>query len=618
MMGFARPNLSYTGHNLLPSQLRKIDLLVDVERAVHRGERIFEAGRAIEQYRALVAADAPVGEALLISRIGGAPFGANQEAFVPRDLVYGVGDGFVRHRNGEAIAFAHGPQDQEIPDRLRNPDAAGDGVGILEARRMLHAGLERPHHRGAAGGLHGDHAGTFGADEADRFTFRKGLPHADQPGAAAGRIEDRVGQLPAQLLGELQPHGLLALDAIGLLEGRDVEPAYPLLSGADDLAAVVDQAIDPIDRRALQRDLADVHLRRVVRTEDRGLDAGAGGVGGKRCARIAVGRHRHVLDAEGLGHGNRHHEAAGLERSGRQPSFVVDQKLGAAEPGREPRQPDNRRHGLAEADNVLGAADRQELTVAPQVGRPLRQCLLAQRFGDSGKIVAHQQRLAGARQVVHLVRGVALARIGAFQMGHEGRPLGRQVVLEMQVVISPNCATFAGLYFRRSPTMTRTTTFAASLAAMILGCSATASAQAAPTFEKKNYNYSEWAKGRFSEAVTVSFSGPAKMIFLAGVGAEDESGKPGDIRHKDDFVAQCRYAYDKIKRALEKNGAGFGDIVKIVSYVTDMRFQADYGRCRSEIFGATPPPAHTLLNIVQLAWPGMMVEVDVTAMVPLK
>jgi 2-iminobutanoate/2-iminopropanoate deaminase len=77
-------------------------------------------------------------------------------------------------------------------------------------------------------------------------------------------------------------------------------------------------------------------------------------------------------------------------------------------------------------------------------------------------------------------------------------------------------------------------------------------------------------------------------------------------------------AYDKIKRLLEKHGAGFGDVVKIVSYVTDMRYQADYGKCRSEVFGATPPPAHTLLNIVQLAWPGMMVEVDVTAMVPLK
>jgi hypothetical protein len=29
-------------------------------------------------------------------------------------------------------------------------------------------------------------------------------------------------------------------------------------------------------------------------------------------------------------------------------------------------------------------------------------------------------------------------------------------------------------------------------------------------------------------------------------------------------------------------------------------------------------PAHTLLTITALAWPGMLVEVDATAMVPLK
>src|ERR1700687_5502635 len=125
---------------------------------------------------------------------------------------------------------------------------------------------------------------------------------------------------------------------------------------------------------------------------------------------------------------------------------------------------------------------------------------------------------------------------------------------------------------------------AASLAIAFAVLTTAASAQ---TLEKKNFNYSEWTKGRFSEAVTVT--GPAKMIFLAGVGAEDENGKGGDILYKGDFDAQCKYAYDKIKRALGKNGAGFGDVVKIVSYVTDMRYQADYGKCRSEIFGAAPP-----------------------------
>src|SRR5580658_2953133 len=139
--------------------------------------------------------------------------------------------------------------------------------------------------------------------------------------------------------------------------------------------------------------------------------------------------------------------------------------------------------------------------------------------------------------------------------------------------------------------------FAAALACMISALSTAASAQTAPSFEKKNYNYSEWAKGRFSEAVTVTFSGPAKMIFLAGIGAEDENGKAGDIRYKDDFFAQCKYAHEKIKRALEKNGAGLGDIVKTTSYLTDMRYQADYGRCRAETYGTIPPPTSTLVNI---------------------
>jgi len=146
-------------------------------------------------------------------------------------------------------------------------------------------------------------------------------------------------------------------------------------------------------------------------------------------------------------------------------------------------------------------------------------------------------------------------------------------------------------------------------------CSFPAAAQTASTFEKKTFNYSEWTKGRFSEAVTVT--GPSKMIFLAGVGAEDENGSGGNILYKGDFGAQCKYAYDKIKRLLEKQGAELSDVVKVVSYVTDMRYQSDYGKCRSEAFGPTLP-AHTLLNVTQLAWPGMMVEVDVTAVVPLK
>jgi len=154
-------------------------------------------------------------------------------------------------------------------------------------------------------------------------------------------------------------------------------------------------------------------------------------------------------------------------------------------------------------------------------------------------------------------------------------------------------------------------TFAAAL--ILISAVTGATTASAQSLEKKNYNYSEWTKGRFSEAVTVT--GPGKTIFLAGVGAEDENGAAGTILHKGDFAGQCSYAYEKIKRLLDKHGATLGDVVKMVSYLTDVRYQPDYGKCRVDAFGPHPLPVHTLLTISQLAWPGMIVEIDVTAVV---
>jgi enamine deaminase RidA (YjgF/YER057c/UK114 family) len=152
---------------------------------------------------------------------------------------------------------------------------------------------------------------------------------------------------------------------------------------------------------------------------------------------------------------------------------------------------------------------------------------------------------------------------------------------------------------------------AAMLAGACLLLSASAQAQTATGYEKKNYNYSEWTKGLFSEVVTVTH--PGKMIFLAGVGAEDEGANRGVIRHLGDFDGQCRYAYDKIKRLLAAHGANMNDVVKVVTYVTDIRNQQQAGKCRAEALGGAPQPVHTFLNISQLAWPGMLVEMDVIA-----
>jgi 2-iminobutanoate/2-iminopropanoate deaminase len=142
---------------------------------------------------------------------------------------------------------------------------------------------------------------------------------------------------------------------------------------------------------------------------------------------------------------------------------------------------------------------------------------------------------------------------------------------------------------------------------------ALAQAQTGDTaYEKKSYNYAEWAKGRFSEVVTVR--NPGKIIYLGGVGSEDEnSAQGGAIRHLGDFGAQCRYAWDKIKRLLEKHGATLENVDKVTTYVTDIRYFFEAGKCRGEIYGEITPPAGTFLVVTALAWPGMLIEVDVIA-----
>jgi enamine deaminase RidA (YjgF/YER057c/UK114 family) len=96
-------------------------------------------------------------------------------------------------------------------------------------------------------------------------------------------------------------------------------------------------------------------------------------------------------------------------------------------------------------------------------------------------------------------------------------------------------------------------------------------AQEQTKFKKENFSYNEWTKGKFSEVVTVT--NPGKIIFLAGIGPEREGD--GKIVEEGNFIGQCNYAYGKIKKLLALQGATMNDVVRIVTYITDIRFFQD-------------------------------------------
>src|SRR5690625_859177 len=82
---------------------------------------------------------------------------------------------------------------------------------------------------------------------------------------------------------------------------------------------------------------------------------------------------------------------------------------------------------------------------------------------------------------------------------------------------------------------------------------------------KEHHNYSEWTEGLFSEAVVVEGFGNGRLIYLGGIGAEEEDGKPGEIRAANDALGQCTYIFEKVDRVLKHNSAGPNDIVKMTS-----------------------------------------------------
>ena len=229
------------------------------------------------------------------------------------------------------------------------------------------------------------------------------------------------------MLGQFQAHGLLPLDPVGLLEGRKVEPAHRLFPLGNDLAAIVDQTVDPPHPGSLEGNLSHVDLGCVVRAEDERLDARTAAISGERRPGVAVGRHRQPVEPQFLGHRYRQSQAASFERAGRQAALVLDENLGAAGLGFDLVEWDERSHRFAQRDDAGGISYGEELPVPPHVGWAGGQRVLVHAVGQSGKVVADQERFPGVRQPVYPVRCVALAGSGAFEVRNEGRPMVGEV-----------------------------------------------------------------------------------------------------------------------------------------------------------------------------------------------
>jgi len=109
----------------------------------------------------------------------------------------------------------------------------------------------------------------------------------------------------------------------------------------------------------------------------------------------------------------------------------------------------------------------------------------------------------------------------------------------------------------------------------------------------------------------VEVTGPVKTVYIAGQIAFDKDGK---VVGAGNMKAQAEQVFKNLQAALAAAGAKFSDVVKMNTYVTDMDQAPAVREVRARYFGTTTP-ASTLVQVVKLARPELMIEVEVIAVV---
>jgi len=118
---------------------------------------------------------------------------------------------------------------------------------------------------------------------------------------------------------------------------------------------------------------------------------------------------------------------------------------------------------------------------------------------------------------------------------------------------------------------------------------------------------SEFDPPGYSQAIKVT--GAQTLLVLAGQVAYTADG---GAAHPGDFKAQARATLQALKAQIEAGGGTMANIVKINTYLTDIRHRADYAAVREEFF-AGKLPASTLVGVTALAHPDFLIEIEAIA-----
>ena len=106
-------------------------------------------------------------------------------------------------------------------------------------------------------------------------------------------------------------------------------------------------------------------------------------------------------------------------------------------------------------------------------------------------------------------------------------------------------------------------------------------------------------------------SGHTRTLYISGQTATSDDGKP---QHDGDMAAQLALSVDNMEAVLAEAGMSLANLVRLNVYTTDVDLLfPHYGVLAARLGAAGVAPASTLLGVTRLAIPGLLVELEGTA-----
>jgi enamine deaminase RidA (YjgF/YER057c/UK114 family) len=109
----------------------------------------------------------------------------------------------------------------------------------------------------------------------------------------------------------------------------------------------------------------------------------------------------------------------------------------------------------------------------------------------------------------------------------------------------------------------------------------------------------------------VEVTGPGRTIYIAGQLGTDRAGEV--VGEVGDFRAQAVRVFENLKEALAAVGAGFADVVKLNSYLADIKYLPILREVRASYLNAAALPASTTISVAGFARPTALLEIEAVA-----